>query len=225
MFRTTFIAAAATLALFSAEATAATLNGTYTINVRNFADTGGDSNVVTSGNSAANRANVDAQAIDAIIEYTGDLDFAIGSGSSSTTTIDDFLTSKGGMYSVTSSAFGFDIATAILSQGSYIQTTFFEIFGSFAGNAANGIITHDDGVTLEGVNVAGGVSAPPTPKKTTLFSADAGDFTLLYASANGNPSILKVEADVSPVPLPAGALLLLTGLAGMGVARRRKKAA
>ncbi|WP_300032777.1 VPLPA-CTERM sorting domain-containing protein [uncultured Roseobacter sp.] len=221
MMKHTIIAAAAAMTMLAAEATAATLSGTYTINIRNFDDSDAPGDVVTRSNSAATRSNFDAQAIDAVIEYTGALDFGIGSGGSSTTTIDNFLTSAGGSYSVVSSSI--DLSSTLLSQGSYVTTTFFEIFGSFAGNALNGLITHDDGITLEGNNVGGGVSAPPTSRRLTDFTADAGDFTLLYASANGNPSILRVEADISPVPLPAGAVLLMSGLAGLGIARRRKK--
>lgn len=221
MFKTTVLAAA--LGLFAAQATAATLSGTYMINIRNFQDTASDSSIVTNANSAATRANFDAQSIDATIQYTGDLNFGIGSGNSGSTTIDNFLTSAGGSYSVTSSVGGFDLTSTLLSLGNYKVTTFFEIFGTFAG-AADGRITHDDGITLVGNNVTGGVSAPPTPKKFTDFTADAGNFTLLYASANGNPSILNVDATVAPIPLPAGAVLLVTALGGLGLSRRRKAA-
>lgn len=218
------IAAAIASVALSGAASAATLNGTYTINIRNFADTDSDPTIVTSTNSAATRTNVDAVGIDATVQYTGDLNFSVTTGQNVSTYIDDFLTSGGGSYSILFGDQTF-LDTTQLSLGDYSVTTFFEILGSFAGDALNGVITHDDGITLEAVNQTGGVSAPPTSKKITNFTADAGEFTLLYAAANGNPSILNVQADISPVPLPAGAVLLLTGLAGFGVARRRRKAA
>ena len=116
------------------------------------------------------------------------------------------------------------LQNTLLSQGTYVTTTFFEILGSFATDALVGsTITHDDGITLIADNgQTGGVSAPPTSSITTAFTAEAGDFTLLYASANGNPSILRVDANLAPVPLPAGGLLLLGAIGGLAALRRRK---
>lgn len=214
------IALASALALGTAlPASAATLNGVFTIEIYNFSDTPGDSTVVTQTNSAATPANFAAQTLDATVTYTGDIFFGIPSGNSGSTTIDNFLKSAGGNYSIDSSLI--DLTNTLLSQGNYTTTTFFKIMGSFA-SAVEGVITHDDGITLVGNSVTGGVSAPPTSAKTTDFTAGAGDFTLFYAAANGNPSILKVDA--TPIPLPAGGVLLLTALGGLAIARRRTQA-
>ncbi|WP_371038491.1 VPLPA-CTERM sorting domain-containing protein [Rhodosalinus sp. FB01] len=85
-----------------------------------------------------------------------------------------------------------------------------------------GTITHDDGVYLTGVNSTGGISSPPMEEENTDFTADADDFTLIYAAANGNPSILEIDATV--VPVPASALLLLAGLGGLAAVGRRRTA-
>lgn len=52
----------------------------------------------------------------------------------------------------------------------------------------------------------------------------AGTYELFIFNDSDNKDALY-DIRISAVPLPAGALLLLTGVAGFGVARRRKKAA
>ena len=102
-----------------------------------------------------------------------------------------------------------------------MTTTFFKITGNFA-SAAAGMITHDDGVTLVANGQTGGVSSAPTSVLNTKFSSPGGAFTLYYAAPNGNPSVLKV--DVSPVPVPAGGLLLIGAFGGLAALRRRRAA-
>ena len=60
--------------------------------------------------------------------------------------------------------------------------------------------------------------------KITVDSSACGTFCTTNASEisslNGRQGDINV--DLAPVPLPAGMLLLLTGIAGLGAARRRK---
>jgi hypothetical protein len=196
-------------------AQAATLNGTFTIDIRNFTDPD-----VTNTNSFATAANFGAQASDAVITYTGDINFFNPTSSGAATSIAQFLGSAGGSYSIVSGTQSFLDSTR-LSQGSYVTTTLFSISGVFA-TAVEGIIRHDDGITLVASGQTGGVSAPPTPATNTAFTANAGEFTLFYAAANGNPSILNVDAAV--VPLPAAGFLLIGALGGLVALRRRKTA-
>jgi len=57
-----------------------------------------------------------------------------------------------------------------------------------------------------------------------LFALESGDYRLgLYES--DYPSQGSAEFTISAVPLPAGGVLLLTALGGMGLARRKRKAA
>ncbi|WP_371055995.1 VPLPA-CTERM sorting domain-containing protein [Rhodosalinus sp. K401] len=223
MFKTTFLASAIAVAAMASPALASTLTGTFQINIYNFSDNdpGGSSSTVTQTNSAATPTNVAAQTLDATVTYTGTIDFRIGGGNSNSTYISDFLeSSSSGSYTIDSGTQTF-LDNTLLSQGTYVTTTFFEFIGSFSG-AATGTITHDDGVYLTAVNSTGGISSPPTTEENTDFTADAGDFTLIYAAANGNPSILEIDATV--VPLPASALLLLAGLGGLAAVGRRRTA-
>jgi hypothetical protein len=217
------LSAVALTVAFAMPSVAATLNGTFIIDIRNFSDTaasGAGANVVTQANSAATAANFNAQTSDAVITYTGNINFGIGSGNSNSTTIANFLTSAGGTVTGSAGALAF-LNSTLLSQGSYVTTTFFKITGTFM-SSYEGKITHDDGITLMARDLTGGVSAPPTSERTTKFSATGGKFTLYYASANGNPSILKV--DVSEVPVPAAGFLLIGALGGLVALRRRKTA-
>jgi hypothetical protein len=217
------LSAVALTVAFAMPSVAATLSGTFTIDIRNFFDTatsGPGANVVTQGNSAATAANFNAQASDAVITYTGNINFGIGSGNSNTTTIANFLASAGGVVTASPAAQAF-LNSTLLSQGSYVTTTFFKITGKFL-SSYEGTITHDDGITLLARDLTGGVSAPPTSQRNTKFTATGGNFTLYYASANGNPSILKI--DVSEVPVPAAGFLLVGALGGLMALRRRKTA-
>jgi hypothetical protein len=208
------ISAIALTVAFAMPSVAATLNGTFTIDIRNFAAGG------SSADSAATAENFGEQESDALITYTGNIDFFNTADSGDTTTIAQFLNSAvGGSYVLVNGSL--EALNARLSQGTYVTTTFFKITGTLA-SAVVGTIRHDDGITLVANGQTGGVSAPPTTVRVTPFTASHGDFTLYYAAANGNPSILKV--DVAAVPVPAAGFLLLGALGGLAALRRRKTA-
>ena len=188
---------------------AATLNGTFTIDIYNYNSNGNSDNAdATAANVAANAANLVKT-----ITYTGLIDFTT-TDDGDPPTIFEFLSNAGGVFDGT----GLDI---LVSSGGFGVTTLLDITGSFA-TAVDGVISHDDGITLlDGSGNTIVASADPTVQIDTGFSASAGDFRLIYSAANGSPEVLNVDVDVAAVPVPAAGLLLLGALGALGLRRRK----
>jgi hypothetical protein len=203
------LAIALTVGTMAGSADAATLNGTFNIDVYHY-NAGG-----VQSNADASAAVVAAHGADLLttITYTGNLDFGAFSGGGNT--ILEFLTYSGGIVSDTTGL------STLISSGGFQTTTLLDITG-FLATALIGDIDHDDGVTLFDKN--GNIvlnSATPTPPISSAFSIIAGAFRLIYSAANGNPEVLKV--DVSPVPVPAALPLFGTALGAMALLRYRRK--
>lgn len=210
------LAAAAVLAagLTGGAADAGTLKGTFNIDIYNFAPAGNETE--RRDNSAATLLNLGEQSILATITYTGALDFEIDlPQAQSTSTILDFLNTGGG--TITGDTSGLNV---ILSSASFARASFFDITANFA-NGFYGSIFHDDGITLLDDAAVVASSAPPTVETETAYAFNGGEFRLIYAAANGNPSVLNVQA----VPLPAGLALMLGALGCLGFVGRRRLAA
>lgn len=212
-FRMLIAAAAVATGLSSASAQAATsIEGTFNLFIANY-DSGG-----VRDNSRATVANLNGNLdIAGTATYTGKLNFNVGSGNSGTTTIGDFFATGDGVVS----GLG-PLADAILSTPTWQQTTLIGFQAFSFDPISNGNIRHDDGVQFFDNFVLEADSNAPTTVINTAFDFSGGRFELLYAAANGNPSVLEVTGDVAPVPLPAGLPLLLAGLGGLGIAARRK---
>jgi hypothetical protein len=190
---------------------AATVSGTFMIDIYNY-DAGHNS-----AEASATDANITSHTKLTTITYTGALDFKTDTASGAPS-IAEFLNTGSGSYTV---PVGVDLSSYTLSRGAgsgdnqFGTTTLFDIKAT-AFNAivsGTGMISHDDGMTFFDDNVETASSAGPTTQITTPFTFDGGSFRLIYAAANGDPSVLHVEGTV--VPLPATALLLLSGLAGL----------
>ena len=210
------LGAAFTAAFFASAADAATLNGTFTIDIYQTTN-------ATTAESRAEKSNIGPGNFLDTITYEGDLDFGTFDGSDATT-IAGWLATGGG------SVIGLDAIVGALqlskpSIGSGTATaTFFDIYGLFA-SGFDSIVRHDDGVSVfDGGTVIAASAAPTTVKNTAANGFDGGTWNLLYVATNGDPSVLRVTGEDLPttvIPVPAGLPLLLTALGGFALFRRR----
>lgn len=226
-------------AFTATSASALFVSGTFEITAYNYNAIGNDSQRSNrSQATAANFANISSgtPTIGTIngfdtFTYTGDLKFRVSSsfsGANGVTTIAEFLGTGGGVLT------GLDIGGLTNSAGqgggdggtggSFVTTTLYKITAIALNNINNlSLLTfakHDDGITALGSNGTSVASVGPNSERTTSLAGltgGGGDFTLFYASANGDPSVLEVNA----IPLPAAAWLLL-GVAGALVAAKRR---
>ena len=99
---------------------------------------------------------------------------------------------------------------------------------SFGGSVTiTNLMFNDHGNSLSGKNVR--ISADGYAGADYSFDTVGGEtfanvswITFSYATNNGNRFYFE-SASVNPIPLPAGAVLMLTGLGGLAIARRRRK--
>lgn len=228
MIRTMLAGAAVAVFGMLGAAHAATLNGTFNVTAVNV------KNVNSTQSNATNAAFLAAQAMAGAVSdmftYTGDLNFSttnnIPAGNSPTTIL-QWLTSAGGTIVGLDNDFGnLQQSKGNINANPATATATFYLFERLASLGAGEFkVTHDDGIEIydDGVSI-GGFSAPTTVITTQVNGFGGGKFSILYVATNSDPSVLHVDADVAPIPLPAAFPLLALGLGGLGVMRLRRKA-
>jgi hypothetical protein len=224
MKKSIFAAAAVAVLGTMGAAQAATLGGTFAVTAVNVTGVNRAQSEATSlaFDNARNGLSGTIAGLDTFT-YSGNLSFkTVGPN---TTTISDWLqTGVGGSVS------GLDIGGLQLSKSSIengTATTTFFLFERLADiGAGDFTVTHDDGIAIfnDGAFL-GGLKGPNTVKVTQVDGFERGAFSILYVATNNNPSVLNVDANVAPVPLPAALPLLAAGLAGIGLMRLRRKSA
>jgi hypothetical protein len=203
------LAVAAAFAL-PAVTSAATLSGTFSLQIWNATglnnSSGSPQQQALPTNPIATNSNLVWTGV-----YEGAIDFGIFSRGNTGSTIRDFLNTGSGTVTGTGNL---DLT---LSASTFQTVTLFKFSDILDGIA--GTITHDDGVSLFKGNTAIVTSASPTNVINTAYNAPftEGFLDLYYVAANGNPSVLRVDVPIAPT-----ALLLMSGLGLMGVARHRR---
>lgn len=220
-----YISAACAALLLSAGASIAVpLNGTFDVDVVNVSGVNSMQSEATIGNfNNAVAGSLGTQlGLDLEFTYTGDINFATNSGDA--TTINSWLatgSNPGTVSNLDPGVGGLTQSTGNINNGT--ATTTFYLFSIMLDGAFDFTVNHDDGIAFYDDGNLIGASVGPTSEITTNIGGfNGGLLEILYVATNSDPSVLNV--DVAPVPLPAGGLLLIGGLGGLGfMARRRRK--
>lgn len=231
MLKPILVAAIATAAM-ATSAAAATLNGDFTVTAVNVTNLDSVESRATMTNYdlalLGDLGGVDNGSTVSSFDYSGDLNFGTFDGTDATTIADWLATGTDGGAGTFGTVSGLDGAFGDLQLskpniGNGTATTTFFLFTTVLNMVGDFIIDHDDGIAVmdDGTRI-GGSNGPTSEITTEVFGFDGGEFSLLYVATNGDPSVLRVNGDLAPIPLPATLPLLLVGMGGLAMMRRNR---
>ncbi len=92
--------------------------------------------------------------------------------------------------------------------------------GSTPLNPLDRVVRRELGVGVDGADIDFGAYSADNVY-SALITGDGSTINVFFADSNYRDNTGSLSVEISSVPLPAGAALLLTALGGLGIARRR----
>lgn len=207
---------------FAGATQAATLSGLFEVGVVHTTNMNSADSQATLANLIREAGAATPGSIDTFL-YEGELNFGTFNSNDSTT-IADWISTGGGAVT------GLDIGSLQLSTDSIgnstATTTFFLFSAASPLTAGEFVVRHDDGIAFfqNGSSEPFGESRGPTSAITTEISGfSGGSLEILYVATNGNPSVLNVDYEPTPIPLPASLSMMIFGVFGLSVLARKGK--